>query len=54
MPRGSLRSKLSSYATPHKEVAVKANLKYKLIGALTAIAMFALPAAEAFAGRNWY
>lgn len=29
------------------------NLKLKLVGLLTTIAMFALPAADAFAGRNW-
>jgi hypothetical protein len=30
------------------------NLKLKLIGLSTTIALFALPVADAFAGRNWY
>ena len=29
------------------------NLKLKLIGLTTTIALFALPAADAFAGRSW-
>ncbi len=29
------------------------NLKLKLIGLSTTIALFALPAADAFAGRSW-
>ena len=32
---------------------MQTTLKYKLIGLATAIAMFALPVAEAFAGRSW-
>jgi hypothetical protein len=30
-----------------------ANLKLKLIGLCTTIALFALPVADAFANRNW-
>lgn len=29
------------------------SLKLKLVGAFTAIAMFALPVADALANRNW-
>lgn len=29
------------------------NLKLKLIGLFTTIALFALPAADAFAGHSW-
>ena len=29
------------------------SLKLKLIGIATTVAMFALPAADAFAGRSW-
>jgi hypothetical protein len=29
------------------------NLKLKLVGLMTTIALFALPVADAFAGRNW-
>jgi hypothetical protein len=29
------------------------NLKLKLVGLATTVALFALPVADAFAGRNW-
>ena len=32
---------------------MQTTLKYKLIGLLTMVALFALPVAEAFANRSW-
>jgi hypothetical protein len=42
----------SHQPTPAKETDMTTNLKLKLIG-LATIALFALPVADAFAGRSW-
>jgi hypothetical protein len=38
---------------PKRRQTMTTNIKLRLIGLFTTIALFALPAAEAFAGRNW-
>jgi hypothetical protein len=43
----------SPAAAGSKETTMSTSLKLKLIALFTTIAMFALPVADAFAGRSW-